>query len=329
MGLSSAVRWWEEWQLRVLVLSSLGVQFFLAVFGAWRKSRIPPWFRVFIWLSYLGSDALAIYALATLFNRQRKHGKGGSQELGPRQRKHGNGGSQELEVVWAPVLLIHLGGQMFITAYNMEDKRRHILTSVSQITVALYVFCKSWSSSTDRRLSVAEILLFIVGIVKCFEKPMALKAASFHSLARSKYHDKRAKDESSEEQLESFIRDARASLIQKPPVQYPHGNLLSMEDMNLTLNELHLPSELFVDSTHPYSVRLENLKFLWSNGWPFSYYVIRDGLSNIFNLLYTRNKFRAKDASVASFLLWANMASNSGTGHPSHWPSAQLPQTVL
>ncbi|KAF0900429.1 hypothetical protein E2562_031605 [Oryza meyeriana var. granulata] len=126
MDFSSALEWWEEWQLRVLVLGSLGVQFFLAIFGGRRKSNIPPWCKLFLWLSYLASDALAIYALAALFNRRKKvqHNNGGHD--------HGH----DLEVVWAPILLIHLGGQIFITAYNIEDNelwRRHILTAVSQV----------------------------------------------------------------------------------------------------------------------------------------------------------------------------------------------------
>uniref|UniRef100_A0A0E0LR71 DUF4220 domain-containing protein n=1 Tax=Oryza punctata TaxID=4537 RepID=A0A0E0LR71_ORYPU len=124
MDLSSALVWWEEWQLRVLVLGSLGVQYFLAIVGVRRMSRIPPWYKIFIWLSYLASDALAIYALAALFNRQKKV-------------QHDNGShDHDLEVVWAPILLMHLGGQIFITAYNIEDNelwRRHILTALSQV----------------------------------------------------------------------------------------------------------------------------------------------------------------------------------------------------
>ncbi|KAF0900431.1 hypothetical protein E2562_031607 [Oryza meyeriana var. granulata] len=123
MGLSSVPQWWEEWQLRVLVLGSLGVQYFLAIFGGRRKSRIPSWHRFFIWLSYLGSDALAIYALAALFNCQKIEAQC-------------NNGGRDLEVVWAPVLLMHLGGQIFITAYNIEDNdlwRRHILSALSQV----------------------------------------------------------------------------------------------------------------------------------------------------------------------------------------------------
>jgi hypothetical protein len=124
MGLSSAVQWWEEWQLRILVLGSLSVQCYLALFASSRKKHIKPLYRLFIWLAYLGGDALAIYALATLFNRNKKD---------QHQPVHGN---RDLEVLWAPILLMHLGGQMNISAYNIEDNelwRRHILTAVAQV----------------------------------------------------------------------------------------------------------------------------------------------------------------------------------------------------
>jgi hypothetical protein len=82
---------------------------------------------LFIWLAYLGGDALAIYALATLFNRNKKD---------QHQPVHAVHGSRDLEVLWAPILLMHLGGQMNISAYNIEDNelwRRHILTAVAQV----------------------------------------------------------------------------------------------------------------------------------------------------------------------------------------------------
>ncbi|WVZ95086.1 hypothetical protein U9M48_040891 [Paspalum notatum var. saurae] len=146
MGLSSAVLWWEEWQLRILVLGSLSVQFYLSSFATDRKKHIQPLKRFFIWLAYLAGDSLAIYALATLFNRQKK-----VQLENPAVN-----GSRDLEVLWAPILLVHLGGQLNISAYNIEDNepwRRHFLTAVSQVTIAVYVFCKSCSSSADKRFS--------------------------------------------------------------------------------------------------------------------------------------------------------------------------------
>ena len=136
MGLSSVVRLWEEWQLCILVLGSLCIQCFLAAFASARKSHIRPLFRFSIWLSYLGSDALAIYALATLFNHQRKlqHSSAVSSS------------SHDLEVLWTSVLLMHLGGQVTITAYNIEDNelwKRHVLTAISQVRLRLQYHNKS------------------------------------------------------------------------------------------------------------------------------------------------------------------------------------------
>jgi hypothetical protein len=123
MGFSVALLWWEEWQLRILVLTSQFLRIFLLCTAVLRKHRIPAWFRFLIWIAYLGSDAVAIYALAALFNRQRK------QDQTP---------TTILQVVWAPILLLHLGGQNAITVYNIEDNelwRRHVITVVSQVSL--------------------------------------------------------------------------------------------------------------------------------------------------------------------------------------------------
>jgi hypothetical protein len=120
------LQWWEEWQLRILVSGSLAVQCYLALFASSRKIHIRPLYRFFIWLAYLGGDALAIYALATFFNRNKK----------VQHQPQLVNGSHDLEVLWAPILLIHLGGQINIFAYNIEDNelwRRHILTAVAQV----------------------------------------------------------------------------------------------------------------------------------------------------------------------------------------------------
>ncbi|GJN25322.1 hypothetical protein PR202_gb13137 [Eleusine coracana subsp. coracana] len=202
MGFWDAVEWWEEWQLRILVLSSLSVQFFLSISAPLRKYRIPHWFRFFTWLSYIGSDALAIYALATIFNRHNK-----KQELIPKQSN-----SSGLEALWAPILLVHLGGQDTITAYNIEDNelwRRHVLTALSQITVAIYVFSKSWSG--DKKLLLTAIFIFGYGIMKCLEKPWALKSASINSLtsnSSSSDDDSVGKINS----LEKFVQAATESI---------------------------------------------------------------------------------------------------------------------
>uniref|UniRef100_A0ACD5YCQ1 Uncharacterized protein n=1 Tax=Avena sativa TaxID=4498 RepID=A0ACD5YCQ1_AVESA len=271
-GLSGAVQWWDESQLRVLVLASLGIQYFLMVFGGGRKYSVPSWFRFAIWLSYLGSDALAIYALATLFNRQ--------NEL------YSSHGSRNLEVLWAPFLLMHLGGQIFITAYNIEDNelwRRHTVTALSQVAVALYVFCKSWSLSSDRKLLAVAILIFIPGILKCFAKPWGLKLASFRSLADSLDLAERTTTANREEELQRYVGEARTCVLAND------GNMLSESA------KLYVPEMLFVDFAYTYSRRLANLKSLCALDDGKAYSSLRDGLSHVFDLLYTRKNMHDYD----------------------------------
>ncbi|KAG2629767.1 hypothetical protein PVAP13_3KG425200 [Panicum virgatum] len=177
----SAVRWWDSWQLRILVLGSLGIQWFLLVAAPMRKYTVRRCFRLCIWLAYISSDALAIYALATLFNRHARATGSSSCDCIANNNK-----ARILEVLWAPVLLIHLGGQEELTAYTIEDNElwtRHTVTLVSQVAVALYAFYKSWPNPSDWKLLASAILLFIIGVISFSEKPWALKKASINRLA--------------------------------------------------------------------------------------------------------------------------------------------------
>ncbi|KAM0855080.1 hypothetical protein ACQ4PT_050023 [Festuca glaucescens] len=263
-ALSGAVQWWDESQLRFLVLASLGIQYFLTFFAGGRKYSVPSWFRFVIWLSYLGSDALAIYALATLFNRRGK-------------RPSSNGG-RDLEVLWAPFLLMHLGGQIFITAYNIEDNelwRRHIVTALSQVAVALYVFCKSWSLSADDKLLAAAILVFIPGILKCFGKPWGLKYASFRSLADSLDLAERTTAANREEELQKYVQQARTFI-------------LTNHKESSNLESIRTPKMLFVDLAYPYSRRLSYLTYFCPLSDIQACSSVRDDLADIFDLLYTK-----------------------------------------
>ncbi|PUZ43764.1 hypothetical protein GQ55_8G033800 [Panicum hallii var. hallii] len=186
----SVVRWWEDWQLRILVLGSLGLQWFLLLAAPMRKYTIPRIFRTCIWLAYISSDALAIYSLATLFNRHARAMPAGSGAACPRGI-HGGSKQQQsnsmlLEVLWAPILLIHLGGQEELTGYEIEDNElwtRHTVTLVSQVAVAVYAFCKSWPSASDWKLLAAAVLLFVIGVASFSEKPLALNRAKIKRLA--------------------------------------------------------------------------------------------------------------------------------------------------
>ncbi|KAL6844565.1 hypothetical protein ACP4OV_025224 [Aristida adscensionis] len=326
MGLTSAVHWWEESQLRVLVLGSLVVQWLLFLSSMGRRRAIPGWFRSTIWLAYLGSDALAIYALAALFNRHKNQDRGSSSIL---------------EVVWTPILLIHLGGQDTITAYNIEDNelwRRHIFTSVSQVTVSIYVFIKSWPGG-DKRLLQTAILLFVVGVLKCLDKPLAFKRASINSLVSSSELIQRTKNKGKIISLEDYVRGAKAiidgkdlpSVLEEDDKDLGQGHgqrarnsaqdntyfLFSIERLQSAFqcwrerghkeptaqdNNTHQqhkigdtlvhgePYKLFVDLASPYPNRLSTLKSFLEFHENQVHRTLENKLSDTFHLLYTKIK---------------------------------------
>ncbi|KAJ1275907.1 hypothetical protein BS78_05G172200 [Paspalum vaginatum] len=289
MSFSSAVEWWEEWQLRLLVLASLFLQYFLFAAALLRKRRVYHWFRALIWLAYQGCDVVAIYALATLFNRHKK------DELAVHPA------AAHLDTLWVPLLLLHLGGQDGISAYSVEDNenwRRHLLIAVSQITVAIYVFRKSWWSD-DGRLLRAAILLFVPGIFKCLEKPWVLKNATVASIMSSSdsrmeatLRDVRAKSTTTIASLDGYLAAAAACVTnpQREPFEAQVGDE---------------PYHLFVDLAHPYSVRLNNLRHFAGPPDPAAqaeddreFYddvhgVVRASLSKAFDRLYTKSKHKA------------------------------------
>ncbi|KAM0822715.1 hypothetical protein ACQ4PT_071336 [Festuca glaucescens] len=232
-ALSGAVQWWDESQLCVLVVASLVVQYFLTFFAGGRKFSVPSWFRFAIWLSYLGSDALAIYALATLFNR--------------REKQPSSNGSRDLEVA-----------------------------------VALYVFCKSWSLSADNKLLAVAILIFIPGILKCFAKPLGLKLASFKSLADSFDLAERTTAVNREEELQKYVQEARTFVLDN-------------DNESSDSEKLYVPEMLFVDFAYNYSSRLTNLKSFCGLDDRKAYRSLRDGLSDIFDLLYTKKSMYDND----------------------------------
>ncbi|XP_066337692.1 uncharacterized protein [Miscanthus floridulus] len=269
MGFSEAVGWWNVWQLRILVLGSLFLQYFLCVAAFLRKGRIPDWFRFLTWLAYLGGDAIAIYALATLYNRHQKQEWVSTDHY-----------SVSLEALWAPILLLHLGGQDGITAYNIEDNelwKRHVLTALSQVAVAIYVFCKSWPQ--DKRLLQAAILIFIPGIVKCMEKPWALKNASINSLVDGTTPSPPSSDEGIRS-LEEYVR--ASSFAAKSPGGH---------------RDLEPPYSLFVDIPPPYSYRLSSLNRLLSDP-EGAHDLLQSGLYKTFNRLYSKEQVRPKLFSI-------------------------------
>uniref|UniRef100_A0A0D9YPU1 DUF4220 domain-containing protein n=1 Tax=Oryza glumipatula TaxID=40148 RepID=A0A0D9YPU1_9ORYZ len=293
MFLLGMVQWWEEWQLRVLALSSLFLQLFLFVSAAFRKYRIPAVLRSCIWLAYLGSDALAIYGLATLFNRHRKPSPA-----------DGHGSSSMLEVMWAPVFLIHLGGQDSITAYNIEDNElwaRHAVAMSSQAAVAVYVFCRSWSlGKVPMRCPVA---LFVAGFLKLGDRLWALRRASLTRLAIVRSESRRRVTAAGEDQVDDSLEDYVRRAGEEATHNEHRGNYNDSENRRearrrrrrrrgqlLAANNLNELMELFIDFPAPYPRRLGNLRSFLPLRNHDAYYELCNLLDQSFQFFYTKKE---------------------------------------
>ncbi|KAH7833495.1 hypothetical protein Vadar_006891 [Vaccinium darrowii] len=148
---------WNLWNVRILVLISLILQFILSIFGNRRKYISSVWFSVLIWSAYLMADWVATVALGKLSEAQV------------------NG---LLRAIWAPLLLLHLGGPDTITAYSLEDNQlwlRHLLGLGVQLYMAVYVIIMSWKHSWFSFMSFPAL---VAGIIKYGERTWILKSVS-------------------------------------------------------------------------------------------------------------------------------------------------------
>ncbi|XP_007206620.2 uncharacterized protein LOC18772679 isoform X1 [Prunus persica] len=163
---------WSEWNVRVMVVSSLCLQILLILVGNRRKYIAKPWIRIVTWTAYLSADWVATVALGMISSFQ-------GENNDPESSTNSNS-SQILMVLWVPFLLLHLGGPDTITAYSLEDNElwlRHLLGLLVQAVAALYIFLQSWTASQYQLPSLA-IPIFVSGIIKYGERTWVLRSAS-------------------------------------------------------------------------------------------------------------------------------------------------------
>ena len=104
---------------------------------------------------------------------------------------------------------------------------------------------------------LAAILLFILGVFKCFKKPLALKRASFNSIVNNfQYSTPQMTTEHREVELEKYIQEARdfVQLNYQDP-QTSDSNKITLDEKRTTSKhreELSKPDKLFVDYAYVY-----------------------------------------------------------------------------
>lgn len=170
LAMKSLVQLFNEWEIQILVLLSFTIQFFLFFAGGRRLRITEGALTLLIWLAYLGADLVAAYVLGLI------------SRLG-----HTTPGTHQLALLWAPFLLIHLGGQDTITAFSIEDNKlwkRHLLNLAVQVSLTLYIFGKS-TNDPNKQLLIPSILLFATGTIKYGERIWALWSGSLRKIARA------------------------------------------------------------------------------------------------------------------------------------------------
>ncbi|KAG7542271.1 P-loop containing nucleoside triphosphate hydrolase [Arabidopsis thaliana x Arabidopsis arenosa] len=136
------------------------------IFCSSRKRTSNKFLILFVWSSYLLADLSANFAVSLIAKNQ---GKAPKPDDPPQNKK--------LLALWAPFLLLHLGGPDTITAFSLEDNalwNRHFLGLVFQALAGVYVVVQSLPNV----LWVMILLLFISGTSKYLERTIALYLAS-------------------------------------------------------------------------------------------------------------------------------------------------------
>lgn len=87
--------------------------------------------------------------------------------------------------LWAPFLLLHLGGPDTVTSYSLEDNElwlRHLIGLLYEVTMAIVLFLESLPS--PHLWKIANVV-FTAGILKHAERTLALWSARMDRLRQS------------------------------------------------------------------------------------------------------------------------------------------------
>ncbi|KAH7863913.1 hypothetical protein Vadar_023391 [Vaccinium darrowii] len=179
-GMEKARKWWEEWDLRILILYILIAQLYLHFFGRHRRrTKSALMTIVSVWLLYLFSDLLATIALGKLSKINVDNIYKLMQTKGTSNYTR-TMGEHSLRVMWAPLILFYLGGPDTITVLRVEENElwvRHLIGLLTQGLRTAFALIVTWNSHVLVP-SLLALLLFIPGIIKYGERVWVVRSRS-------------------------------------------------------------------------------------------------------------------------------------------------------
>ncbi|XP_050221333.1 uncharacterized protein LOC126671593 [Mercurialis annua] len=181
---------WDAFEIQALVITSLAFQIVLAIYGRRRKYNPRLYVLFVVWFCYLMGTYVSIVALGKLTETSSNDSIALTNITYGSPPKLVHVTNNELRALWAPLLLVHIGGPDSITAYAVEDNRlgwRQFLELGVQIGVVLLIYIKSWNNSW---LSIIALTLLVSGAIKSLERVWSLRCSAnteaiFNSLSNS------------------------------------------------------------------------------------------------------------------------------------------------
>ncbi|XP_052193619.1 uncharacterized protein LOC127802030 [Diospyros lotus] len=173
-------KFWEEWDLRILILYILYTQLYLLIFGRFRRrSKRKFLINVNVSLLYIFADLLATIALGKL-SKVKDEGTLNKEAVLPKFKPdeicNPHKPESLLRGLWAPVILFCLGGPDTITLLYIEETQlwlKHLISLLTQGGRACYVLIVTWTPSG---LSVLSLFMWISGIIKYAERTWVIKS---------------------------------------------------------------------------------------------------------------------------------------------------------
>lgn len=170
----SLVELWNDWQVSSLIVFNLLLQLLLLFTAHSRKTKPLLKWRVFFWVTHIGSKFVATYCLGIL-----SHASITNKDGEP---------NMQLQAIWAAVLLFHLGGLDNFTALTLEDNQlwlRQAAVLFTQAVTTAYIFVRYYPGGGYRGLLPPFILVYSAALLKCFEQAWALKKGRMAALSES------------------------------------------------------------------------------------------------------------------------------------------------
>ncbi|XP_058770146.1 uncharacterized protein LOC131643833 isoform X1 [Vicia villosa] len=280
---------WNILELRILVAVSLFLQILLIFLGNRRKYIVSKRLKLLIWFTYLSADWIATVALGIL-SKDTKDRKSDSNFV--------------IMAIWAPFLLVHLGGPDTITAYSLEDNQlwpRHMLELLYQLAVAVYVVYRSWNTDPLKYVTVP---IIIAGVIKYGEKTWSLRSGSSDGFRESilpppdpgpnyaKFMDDYTakKDEGYQVTLDEINETTPLVLDHNSQggTTIPNPNIPDGQALSDGFKFYNIPECLFADLIFSFQDHKSSQFFFYGSNWKNAFKAIEVELGLIYDMLYTK-----------------------------------------